>query len=264
MELTVLGCSGSYGAPFGRRVQRVSRARRRHDDLDGLRQRHLPLNLQRHLDPGDLSAVVITHEHPDHCVDLYGLHVLWRYGLERTGVPVFAPVGAEERSGRWSRAGGPPSSGTRSTTVTRRRVGAIDLRFSRTDHPPPTFAVEGGSRRPPAGLHVRHGPGMERRRVRSRARTSCCRRRRTCTTTPDRHPSLGPPGRRSRPRDGRARAAGPHASLAPGRPGRARSRKDPRHSAGRSRWPSLDLDAAGLTASRRPTKGLHGDPQRRA
>ena len=32
-------------------------------------------------------AVVITHEHPDHCVDIYGLHVMLRYGLERTGLP---------------------------------------------------------------------------------------------------------------------------------------------------------------------------------
>ena len=30
VELTVLGCSGSYGAPGGRRVQRLPRARRRH------------------------------------------------------------------------------------------------------------------------------------------------------------------------------------------------------------------------------------------
>ena len=30
--------------------------------------------------------MVLTHEHPDHCVDIYGLHVLFHYGLERTGL----------------------------------------------------------------------------------------------------------------------------------------------------------------------------------
>src|SRR5205814_1358854 len=43
----------------------------------------------------DVDAVVITHMHPDHCVDLYGLHVLNRYGLERFGLPVYAPAGVE-------------------------------------------------------------------------------------------------------------------------------------------------------------------------
>ena len=45
------------------------------------------------------DAVLITHEHPDHCVDVYGLHVLLRYGLERSGVPVYAPAGADDRLG---------------------------------------------------------------------------------------------------------------------------------------------------------------------
>jgi len=38
---------------------------------------------------------VLTHGHPDHCVDIYGLHVLMRYGIEREGLPVFAPEGLE-------------------------------------------------------------------------------------------------------------------------------------------------------------------------
>ena len=56
-------------------------------------------HLQQHIAAEDLTAVVVTHEHPDHCVDIYGLHVLMRYGLEREGLPVIAPAGLAEHLG---------------------------------------------------------------------------------------------------------------------------------------------------------------------
>ena len=96
MELTVLGCSGSYGAqPFGAcsgYLVRGGGAAVWVDCGNGT----LP-HLQQHARIEDLSAVVLTHQHPDHCADIYGLHVLMRYGLERGGLPVFAPEGLEER-----------------------------------------------------------------------------------------------------------------------------------------------------------------------
>ena len=49
--------------------------------------------------PHGLAAVIITHAHPNHCVDIYGLHVMLRYALEQDGLPVFAPEGAEARLG---------------------------------------------------------------------------------------------------------------------------------------------------------------------
>ncbi len=100
-------------------------------------------NLQRHLAVEDLSAVVITHQHPDHCVDLYSLHVMLAYGLERRGLPVYGPEGLEQHLG--TLVGG-DWGGTFAWTgladgdaVT---MGEVGLRFSRTDHPPPTLAVE--------------------------------------------------------------------------------------------------------------------------
>jgi len=99
-------------------------------------------NLQQHVHPEELTAVVITHSHPDHCVDLYGLHVMNKYGLERECLPVFAPEGVEKQLeglvGDWT------------NTFDWRLVGdgdrldldGVALRFSRTDHPPPTVAVE--------------------------------------------------------------------------------------------------------------------------
>jgi len=107
------------------------------------------VNLQRHVDPADLTAVVITHEHPDHCVDLYGLHVLLRYGLGRRALPVHAPEGAARRLGALVHEWGETFAWHALHDGAEARVGALALRFARTDHPPPTFAVEarGGGRR---------------------------------------------------------------------------------------------------------------------
>ena len=142
MDLTVLGCSGSYPGPDGGACSGY--LVREHDAavwLDcgngtfGRLQRHLPID--------DLTAVVLTHEHPDHCVDVYGLHVLLRYGIEREGLPVFAPEGLEQHLGTlvgndWGNAfTWHPIAGNERATVD-----GLSLRFARTDHPPPTYAVE--------------------------------------------------------------------------------------------------------------------------
>jgi len=142
MELTVLGCSGSYGAPAGGACSgylvRTAGATLWLDCGNGTLA-----NLARHAVVDDLTALVITHWHPDHCADIYGLHVLLKYGLERTGFPVYAPEGLEGRLGTlvdgdwggvfdWTAVGD-------GDAVT---AGDCGLRFSRTVHPPPTMAVE--------------------------------------------------------------------------------------------------------------------------
>lgn len=141
MDLIVLGCSGSYGAPGGGACSGyLVRAGGTAVWLDCGNGTFA--HLQQYLPIEDLDAVVITHEHPDHCVDLYGLHVLLQYGLERGGLPVFAPEGLEQRLGVLVGDWG----GTFEWQVVDEgdavTVGQLALRFSRTDHPPPTYAVE--------------------------------------------------------------------------------------------------------------------------
>ncbi len=106
-------------------------------------------NLQQHADPAELTAVVISHAHPDHCVDIYGLHVLYKYGLERGGLPVYAPEGIEKMLetlvGEWSDTFEWLTVGDGDHAT----IGDAELRFSRTDHPLPTVGVEvahGGKR----------------------------------------------------------------------------------------------------------------------
>jgi ribonuclease BN (tRNA processing enzyme) len=141
-SLTVLGCNGSYGAPVGGACSgylvRAGGTTLWVDCGNGTFA-----NLQRHADPASIDAVVITHAHPDHCVDIYGLHVLNKYWLERFELPVYAPEGVEKTLATLV---GDDWGGAFDWQLVRDgdhdRIGDVDLRFSRTDHPPPTMAVE--------------------------------------------------------------------------------------------------------------------------
>jgi len=53
--------------------------------------------LRRVTDFRRLDAVVLSHLHPDHCVDLFALHVALVWGEGRgTRIPLYAPPGARE------------------------------------------------------------------------------------------------------------------------------------------------------------------------
>jgi ribonuclease BN (tRNA processing enzyme) len=106
-------------------------------------------NLQQHANPADITAVVITHGHADHCVDIYGLHVLNKYGLERTGLPVYAPEGVEKTLeglvGEWTDTFDWKLVGDGDHAA----IGDTKIRFSRTSHPLPTVGLDlehGGKR----------------------------------------------------------------------------------------------------------------------
>ena len=91
MRLTVLGASGTWPNPdtatSGYLVQQ-----------DGFNLwmdagTGTLANLQHHIDVADIDAIVISHEHPDHFVDLYPCFYAWHYGeLGRPGLPVFVPT----------------------------------------------------------------------------------------------------------------------------------------------------------------------------
>lgn len=102
MRVTVVGCSGSFAGPESPASSYLVQ-----HEADG-RTWNLLLDLgsgalgalQRYLSPDDLDAVVLSHLHPDHCVDLCGLYVTRRYrpaGTLAHRLPVFGPVGTAER-----------------------------------------------------------------------------------------------------------------------------------------------------------------------
>ena len=104
MELTVVGCTGSLPGPDSPASCYLLTA-----EHEGRPWRIL-LDLgsgafgalQRHADPSTLDAVVLSHLHPDHCLDLTALRVWRGYGPSpaQHELPVYAPAGADERMAR--------------------------------------------------------------------------------------------------------------------------------------------------------------------
>ena len=182
MELTVLGCSGSYGAPVGGACSgylvRAGDAVIWMDCGNGTFA-----NLHQHVNPGDLTAVVITHAHADHCVDIYGLHVLYKYGLERSGLPVYAPEGVEHTLeglvGEWTDTFDWKLVGDGDRdTIADVNLQVLAHRSSASHRRAST------SRTTTSGSCTRPTPDRTGASMRSTAApTWCCRRRRTSTTT---------------------------------------------------------------------------------
>ena len=105
MRLTVIGCSGSFAGPTSPSSSYLVQA-----EADG-RTWNVLLDLgsgalgplQQHMSPYELDAVLLTHLHPDHCVDLCGLYVMRRYnpsGRLPERLPVHGPEGTAERVSR--------------------------------------------------------------------------------------------------------------------------------------------------------------------
>ncbi|CAM00536.1 ribonuclease BN (tRNA processing enzyme) [Saccharopolyspora erythraea NRRL 2338] len=101
MKLTILGCSGSVpgpGNPASGYLVESGDTRIALDLGNGTFGA-----LQRHLDPFDLDAVLLSHLHPDHCADFAALTVFRRYhpakphDTAERRLPVFAPAEAPSR-----------------------------------------------------------------------------------------------------------------------------------------------------------------------
>src|SRR3954465_8513241 len=96
MRLTVVGCSGSYPGPGSPASCYLVEA----DDADGRTWRVL-LDLgsgalgalHRYADPLGIDAVLLSHLHPDHCLDLSGYYVLRKYHPRgaQPRIPVWRP-----------------------------------------------------------------------------------------------------------------------------------------------------------------------------
>ncbi|MFC3690018.1 MBL fold metallo-hydrolase [Aquipuribacter hungaricus] len=106
MRLTVVGCAGSYPGPGSAASCYLVEAP---DGHGGTTRVVLDLGsgalgpLQHHLDPRDLDAVLLSHLHADHCLDLMGLYVLQRHhpgGSTGRRVPVHGPAGTAARLAR--------------------------------------------------------------------------------------------------------------------------------------------------------------------
>ncbi len=101
MKITVVGCSGSFPGPDSAASCYLVEAPYQGDVF------HIVLDLgsgaigalQNYVDLGSVDAIVLSHLHADHCLDLCGFYVVSRY--RPTGplrrIPVYGPEGTAER-----------------------------------------------------------------------------------------------------------------------------------------------------------------------
>lgn len=141
LDITVLGCSGSYAAPGGACTGYLVRGGGTTVLLDC--GPGTLANLQSHVEVGDLDAVVITHCHPDHWAELPVLRKVWKWVLRSDRRLPVVTTGET-----WHMAevvGGGKITDTFEPTIVSDRsdhtVGAMRWRFARTDHPVETLAV---------------------------------------------------------------------------------------------------------------------------
>jgi ribonuclease BN (tRNA processing enzyme) len=139
LQVTVLGCSGSFPGPGAACSGYLVQGGGVNLVLD-LGPGSLA-NLQQHIAIGDIDAIVLSHRHPDHWIDLTGLETAWQYALEREGLPVYGT--AENRTMASAVIGElePIIDWTDIAEGKHLRIGGLELSFSATDHYVDTLAT---------------------------------------------------------------------------------------------------------------------------
>jgi ribonuclease BN (tRNA processing enzyme) len=108
VKLTVIGCAGSYPGPDSPASCYLLEAD--HETSEGARTWRVLVDLgsgalgwlQRVIDPLSLDAVLFSHLHPDHCLDLTGYYVMRKYHPSGTQarLPVWGPKDTSRRMAR--------------------------------------------------------------------------------------------------------------------------------------------------------------------
>ena len=102
MKMTIIGCSGSFPGPGSPASCYLVTA------FDGERTWRILLDLgsgalgvlQRYMDLEDIDAIFLSHLHPDHCMDICGLHVAVHWnpnGWNRDLITVWGPEATADR-----------------------------------------------------------------------------------------------------------------------------------------------------------------------
>ena len=161
MKITVIGCSGSMSGPDSSASSYLVQARgAQQDGAERLYSVVLDLGpgsmgqMLRYVDPADLDALVISHCHADHMVDLVGMHVYRRWNPDGALGPVLT-IGPAELPDRLHGVDGTPQEETYATEFTFRtavpgrsiQVGPMTIRPFTALHPVEAYGyrIEGPS-----------------------------------------------------------------------------------------------------------------------
>ena len=144
MELTILGCNGTYptpGRPSSGYLVATATTTIWVDCGSGTFAA-----LQEYVNPAEIDAVVVTHEHADHSLDILPFAYARQYGVPAVGpVPVFSPAAVPARLEAFiGREGSAVFEALAFQAVEpgdTRMVGDVELTFARANHPVPTVAV---------------------------------------------------------------------------------------------------------------------------
>jgi ribonuclease BN (tRNA processing enzyme) len=143
MRLTVVGCSGSLPGPDNPASCYLLEA-------DGFRMVVDMGNgslgaLQKYAPLVGIDAVLLSHLHADHCVDLYSYSIALNYvpAGPQPPIPVYGPSGTSERIGAIHGPGGDGGLMKRFAFETlepgRRAIGPFDVQSAHMNHPVETF-----------------------------------------------------------------------------------------------------------------------------
>lgn len=140
LTVTVLGCSGTYAGPDGACSGFLVRSPGASVMMDA--GPGTLANLQRHVAPTALDAVVLSHCHPDHWLELPVLRNALKYVLDFHGLELYATAEtlelAEELTHRQLSPTFRPHVITDGSEFT---IGDQRWRCSRTDHPVETLGL---------------------------------------------------------------------------------------------------------------------------
>ncbi|SBW20978.1 MBL fold metallo-hydrolase [Protofrankia symbiont of Coriaria ruscifolia] len=145
MKLTILGCSGTYPGPRSACSSYLV-------ESDGFR---LVLDagngsmgeLQRHCDLRDIDALLVSHLHGDHCLDLVVSSYARRYHPEGMPpkLPVYGPINTQERLcaafERWPEDSLADIYDFRTISPGRLDVGPFRIDLERVAHPVEAFGM---------------------------------------------------------------------------------------------------------------------------
>lgn len=162
LTLTVLGCSGSYAAPGNPCTGYLVRSDRAAVVLDCGPGTLGPL--QEAIDLAEVTAIVTTHCHPDHWLELPVIRNVFIWFVPRSEVPVYgtAETRAMDRAITVMRSGrSDPLAWTVIDPSSRLTIGDQEWSFALTDHPVETLAARVDSGGRSLGFSSDTGPGWD-------------------------------------------------------------------------------------------------------